>query len=103
MQVNLRELIQDTEPVKFLHVDWRAPRSRLGILYYSLNGDEREIALRVDFDKKAVADEIEDVVVATAVARHITEICYTVMQVQSRSEFESAPRQDLATLSYLGG
>ena len=103
MQVDLRELIQGTEPVKFLHVDWRAPGSRLGILYYSLNSDEREIALRVDFDKRAVADEINDAVVATVVARHITEICSLVMQVQTRSEPGIAPRQGLATLSYLGG
>jgi len=74
MQVNLRELIHGTEPVKFLHVDWRAPRSRLGILYYQSGDDEHEIGLRVDFDKKAVADEIEDDAVAAIVAEYMVQI-----------------------------
>ena len=103
MQVDLRELIRDTEPVKFLHVAWRAPRSRLGILYYTLGGYEQEVGLRVDFDKKAVADEIENDVVAAIIASHMTQICHVVAQAQFRHELGTIPSQDLMMFGYLGG
>jgi len=59
--VDLRGKIPDVGPVHFLRAEWQVPQSRFVILRYAV-GDyqERPMGLRLDLDKRAILDDIED-------------------------------------------
>jgi hypothetical protein len=57
---NLQGKIEDIGPVRFIRAEWWDTAPRMVLLRYAIDSHEQNVGLRLDLDKKAILDTLED-------------------------------------------
>jgi hypothetical protein len=50
----------DFGPLHFQRAEWWSEAPRFALLRFTLNGSEQELGLRLDLDKRAIIDRLDD-------------------------------------------
>jgi hypothetical protein len=58
--IDLRGKVRDAGQVSFIRAEWKNPESRFMIIRYSMDGAEARYGLRLDLDKAAFLDDVDD-------------------------------------------
>ena len=53
--------VKDLGEIHFIRAEWKAASSRAVLIRYAVAGNENPIALRLDMDKRAILDAVENV------------------------------------------
>jgi hypothetical protein len=83
------ESVKDLGTIHFLQAEWKALSSRAVLIRYSGGGSEKPLALRLDMDKRAILDPVEDVErqpPEKALRKRIDEIWQIVAQARATDE-----------------
>jgi len=83
------ESVPDLGAIHFLRAEWRKTASRSVLIRYSVDGQEKKLGLRLDLDKKAILDPMEDAKVALSdeiVSDRITAIWNIVAKARARDQ-----------------
>ncbi len=72
--IDLRGKIADAGAVHFLRAEWMVPRSRFVIVRFSLHNKEQPLGVRLDLDKRAILDDVQDEETSAAVKARAQEI-----------------------------
>jgi hypothetical protein len=63
VQVAFADLVgklDDIGPLQFLRVEWWDESSKFAVIKYSINDREEGLGLRIDLDKKAILDKVQN-------------------------------------------
>lgn len=52
--------VPDLGAIHFLKAEWKNPEARAVLLRYSVHGQKKEFGLRLDLDKMAILDPLDD-------------------------------------------
>jgi hypothetical protein len=58
--VDLNHQVPDVDGVSFLRAEWWDERSHFVLVRFALNGEEQELGLRLDLDKRVFLDHLSD-------------------------------------------
>jgi hypothetical protein len=78
--VDLRGKVPDAGSVHFLRAEWKVPQSRFVIVRFSLNDKEQPLGLRLDLDKRAILDDVQDEETSAAVRARASQIWAEVIK-----------------------
>jgi hypothetical protein len=81
---DLRGKLDNFGPVRFLRAEWWKEAPRFVLLRYAIRGQEQELGLRLDLDKQAILDSLDDDELDRMVSGHVREIWTVVVGERQR-------------------
>jgi hypothetical protein len=87
--------LPETGPVfgslRLLRAEWWSETKQFVLLRYALDGEEQPTCLRLDLDKRAVMDDLQDVGLSSAVRARSLEIWALVVAEQRKRARDGMP------------
>jgi hypothetical protein len=67
--------------IRFIRAEWKHETSRCALIQYTVNGEQRDLALRLDIDKKVILDPLNeaDIVLTDEMIRDRTETIWNIV------------------------
>jgi hypothetical protein len=99
--ITLEGKIEDIGPLHFLRAEWQDETSRFVLIRYAVNGQEQPFGLRLDLDKKALLDGVEDPELDKSV-QAVAPTIWSIIANEPFADFTKAGLDSVTRFSRLG-
>jgi len=82
---DLRGKLEDVGPVHFLRAEWWKESPRFVLLRFAIRGEEQGLGLRLDLDKQAILDSLDDDQLDRMLSEHAKKIWAVVAGERQRA------------------